>query len=172
MLTFLLHHFPALAGKRLHSISSSHRPPSTLTFPIRLTPPPPSPLPPPSQLLKPAHVVLVDSRRRTILVVLRGTHSHKDRLTCATAAGVPFHHTLLTEAGVRHIVLGYAHCGMVAAARALAAVLLPVLRAAIKRYPGYHVKVRGRGMPVGVVWNQHSELERLQYHQRCCCCLD
>ena len=124
----------------------------TPPLPPFLLPPPLSPaLPVPfPQLLKPAHAVLVDARRRTVLVVLRGTHSHKDRLTCATAAGVPFHHTLLTEAGVRHIVLGYAHCGMVAAARALAAVLLPVLRAAIKRYPGFHVKVRKGGCHVKV----------------------
>ncbi|CAI5524397.1 unnamed protein product [Closterium sp. Naga37s-1] len=97
-------------------------------------------------LLKPAFALIVDGRRRTVLVVVRGTHSTKDKLTCATGAVVPFHHTIMTDGGVRHIVLGYAHCGMVAAARAIAARCLPTLRQALARHPGFHVKVIGHSL--------------------------
>ncbi|CAI5949969.1 unnamed protein product [Closterium sp. NIES-65] len=101
---------------------------------------------PKAGLLKPAFAVIVDGRRRTVLVVVRGTHSTKDKLTCATGAVVPFHHTIMTDGGVRHIVLGYAHCGMVAAARAIAARCLPTLRHALARHPGFHVKVIGHSL--------------------------
>ncbi|CAI5470731.1 unnamed protein product [Closterium sp. Yama58-4] len=101
---------------------------------------------PKAGLLKPAFAVIVDGRRRTVLVVVRGTHSTKDKLTCATGAVVPFHHTIMTDGGVRHIVLGYAHCGMVAAARAIAARCLPTLRQALARHPGFHVKVIGHSL--------------------------
>ncbi|CAI5489856.1 unnamed protein product [Closterium sp. Naga37s-1] len=101
---------------------------------------------PKAGLLKPAFAVIVDGRRRTVLVVVRGTHSTKDKLTCATGAVVPFHHTIMMDGGVRHIVLGYAHCGMVAAARAIAARCLPTLRQALARHPGFHVKVIGHSL--------------------------
>ncbi|GJP77177.1 hypothetical protein CLOP_g7607 [Closterium sp. NIES-67] len=101
---------------------------------------------PKAGLLKPAFALIVEQRRRTVLLVVRGTHSTKDKLTCATGAVVPFHHTIMTDGGVRHIVLGYAHCGMVAAARAIAARCLPTLRQALARHPGFHVKLIGHSL--------------------------
>jgi hypothetical protein len=94
-----------------------------------------------SQLLKPAFTVLVDDKLECILLLIRGTHSVKDTLTAVTGAVVPFHHTVLDENGVSNIVLGYAHCGMVAAARWISQLAIPILLQAQKDYPTYKLKV-------------------------------
>ena len=94
-----------------------------------------------SQLLKPAFTILVDDKVQGILLLIRGTHSVKDTLTAVTGAIVPFHHTLLDEDGISNIVLGYAHCGMVAAARWIAQLAIPVLLQAQKDHPTYNLKV-------------------------------
>jgi hypothetical protein len=65
----------------------------------------------------------------------------KDTLTAATGAVVPFHHSLLDEGGVNKLVLGYAHCGMVAAARWIAKSITPSLREAVRQCPDYQIKV-------------------------------
>ncbi|GKE77476.1 hypothetical protein Tco_1543596, partial [Tanacetum coccineum] len=61
------------------------------------------------------------------LLLIRGTHSIKDTLTAATGAVVPFHHTVVHDGGVTDVKLGYAHCGMVAAARWIAKLAIPLL---------------------------------------------
>jgi hypothetical protein len=93
------------------------------------------------QLLKPAFTVLVDHDSQVILLLIRGTHSIKDTLTAVTGAVVPFHHTVLGDAGVVNLVLGYAHCGMVAAARWIAQLSTPYLLKALKDFPTYIIKV-------------------------------
>jgi hypothetical protein len=93
------------------------------------------------QLLKPAFTVLVDHDSQVILLLIRGTHSIKDTLTAVTGAVVPFHHTVLGNAGVVNLVLGYAHCGMVAAARWIAQLSTPHLLKALKDFPTYIIKV-------------------------------
>lgn len=65
----------------------------------------------------------------------------KDTLTAATGAVVPFHHTVVHEGGVRNLVLGYAHCGMVAAARWIAKLSTTCLINALGNYPDYKLKV-------------------------------
>jgi hypothetical protein len=65
----------------------------------------------------------------------------KDTLTAATGAVVPFHHSLLEEGGVNKLVLGYAHCGMVAAARWIAKNITPSLCEAVRQCPDYQIKV-------------------------------
>lgn len=93
------------------------------------------------QILKPAFTILADHRSRSFLLVIRGTHSIKDTLTAATGAVVPFHHTVVHEGGVSNLVLGYAHCGMVAAARWIARLATPCLLKALSIYPEYKLKV-------------------------------
>lgn len=93
------------------------------------------------QILKPAFTVIVDHKTRHFLLLIRGTHSIKDTLTAATGAVVPFHHSVVHEGGVSDVVLGYAHCGMVAAARWIAKLATPCLLEALDRYLGYKVKV-------------------------------
>jgi hypothetical protein len=66
----------------------------------------------------------------------------KDTLTAASGAVVPFHHSLLDEGGVSKLVLGYAHCGMVAAARWIARGITPCLLQALSQYPEYQIKVQ------------------------------
>ena len=93
------------------------------------------------QILKPAFTVLVDHKAKTFLLLIRGTHSIKDTLTAATGAVVPFHHTVVHEGGVSNLVLGYAHCGMVAAARWIAKLATPCLVKAFDDNPDYKIKV-------------------------------
>ena len=94
------------------------------------------------QILKPAFTIISDHKMRCILLLIRGTHSIKDTLTAATGAVVPFHHTVVHEGGVSDLVLGYAHCGMVAAARWIGKLATPCLIEALEKFPGYKVKVK------------------------------
>lgn len=95
------------------------------------------------QLLKPAFTILRDENSKCFLLLIRGTHSIKDTLTAATGAVVPFHHSVLEDGGIGNLVLGYAHCGMVAAARWIAKLSTPFLLKALEVYPDYEVKVGG-----------------------------
>lgn len=62
-------------------------------------------------------------------------------MTAATGAEVPFHHVVVQEGRVSNLVLGYAHCGMVVAARWIAKQAIPCLSKAIEQFPEYEVKV-------------------------------
>lgn len=93
------------------------------------------------QILKPAFTILVDHKTKRFLLLIRGTHSIKDTLTAATGAVVPFHHSVVHEGGVSNLVLGYAHGGMVAAARWIAKLATPRLLQALTSYPDYKLKV-------------------------------
>lgn len=93
------------------------------------------------QLLKPAFTILCDRNSKCILLLIRGTHSIKDTLTAATGAVVPFHHSVLHDGGIINLVLGYAHCGMVAAARWIAKLSTPFLLKSLEEYPSFNVKV-------------------------------
>lgn len=93
------------------------------------------------QILKPAFTILVNHKTKTFLLLIRGTHSIKDTLTAATGAVVPFHHTVVHEGGVSDVILGYAHCGMVAAARWIAKLATPVLLKALQSHPDYKLQV-------------------------------
>lgn len=56
-------------------------------------------------------------------------------------AVVPFHHTIFDKDGVSKLILGYAHCGMVAAARWIAAKASKKITEALKENPTYKLKV-------------------------------
>ena len=94
------------------------------------------------QILKPAFTILVDHKTKCFFLLIRGTHSIKDTLTAVTGAVVPFHHSVVHDGGVSNLVLGYAHCGMVAAARWIAKVATPCLHEALGKYPDYKLKVK------------------------------
>eukprot|EP01018_Ginkgo_biloba_P028079 Gb_32852 [translate_table: standard] len=104
---------------------------------------------PKAGLLKPAFTILVDDKSQCFLLLIRGTHSIKDTLTAVTGAVVPFHHTVLDEGGVSNLVLGYAHCGMVAAARWIAQLATPCLLKALAEYPDYRIKIVGHSLGGG-----------------------
>lgn len=104
---------------------------------------------PKAGILKPAFTILVDHKTKHFLLLIRGTHSIKDTLTAATGAVVPFHHTVVDEGGVSKLVLGYAHCGMVAAARWIAKLATPRLLEALSKYPDYKVKIVGHSLGGG-----------------------
>ncbi|KAG5555157.1 hypothetical protein RHGRI_012627 [Rhododendron griersonianum] len=104
---------------------------------------------PKAGLLKPAFTILCDKSSRSFLLLIRGTHSIKDTLTAATGAVVPFHHSVLHDGGISNLVLGYAHCGMVAAARWIAKLSTPCLLKALDEYPDYKVKIVGHSLGGG-----------------------
>lgn len=94
------------------------------------------------QLLKPAFTIISDHGTKCFLLLIRGTHSIKDTLTAATGAVVPFHHSVLHDGGISNLILGYAHCGMVAAARWIAKLSTPYLINALRDHPDYNIKVK------------------------------
>ncbi|XVE51840.1 hypothetical protein DITRI_Ditri02bG0073300 [Diplodiscus trichospermus] len=104
---------------------------------------------PKAGILKPAFTILIDHKTKCFLLLIRGTHSIKDTLTAATGAVVPFHHSVVQEGGVSDLVLGYAHCGMVAAARWIAKLATPCLIKALGQYPTYKVKIVGHSLGGG-----------------------
>lgn len=104
---------------------------------------------PKAGILKPAFTVLVDHKTKHFLLLIRGTHSIKDTLTAATGAVVPFHHTVVCEGGVSNLVLGYAHCGMVAAARWIAKLATPCLLTTLSKHPDYELKIVGHSLGGG-----------------------
>ncbi|URD85117.1 lipase class 3 family protein [Musa troglodytarum] len=104
---------------------------------------------PKAGILKPAFTILTDKSTKSILLLIRGTHSIRDTLTAATGAVVPFHHTLLYEGGISDLILGYAHCGMVAAARSIAKLATPCLLETLHEYPDYKLKIVGHSLGGG-----------------------
>ncbi|KAJ1407074.1 Mono-/di-acylglycerol lipase, N-terminal [Sesbania bispinosa] len=104
---------------------------------------------PKAGILKPAFTIIADHRMRCFLLLIRGTHSIKDTLTAVTGNVVPFHHSVVHQGGVSDLVLGYAHCGMVAAARWIAKLATPCLLEALSHYPDYKVKIVGHSLGGG-----------------------
>ncbi|XP_027368696.1 uncharacterized protein LOC113874682 [Abrus precatorius] len=104
---------------------------------------------PKAQLLKPAFTIIRDMQSKCFLLLIRGTHSIKDTLTAATGAVVPFHHSILNNGGISNLVLGYAHCGMVAAARWIAKLCTPTLLKALSECPDFKVKIVGHSLGGG-----------------------
>ncbi|CAI0467199.1 unnamed protein product [Linum tenue] len=101
---------------------------------------------PKAGILMPAFTIIRDDDTKHFLLLIRGTHSIKDTLTAVTGAVVPFHHSVLDDGGISNLVLGYAHCGMVAAARWIAKLSTPCLLKALDEYPEYRVKVVGHSL--------------------------
>lgn len=104
---------------------------------------------PKAGLMKPAFTIICDKDSKCFLLLIRGTHSIKDTLTSATGAVVPFHHSVLDDGGINYLVLGYAHCGMVAAARWIANLSKPFLLKGLAENPDYEVKVVGHSLGGG-----------------------
>ncbi|KAK6913730.1 Mono-/di-acylglycerol lipase, N-terminal [Dillenia turbinata] len=104
---------------------------------------------PKAGLLKPAFTIICDKVLKSFLLVVRGTHSIKDTLTAVTGAVVPFHHSVLHDGGISNLVLGYAHCGMVAAARWIAKLSTLTLLKALEEHPDYNIKIIGHSLGGG-----------------------
>ncbi|KAK7275573.1 hypothetical protein RIF29_16692 [Crotalaria pallida] len=104
---------------------------------------------PKAGILKPAFTVIVDHNLGCFLLLIRGTHSIKDTLTAVTGTVIPFHHSVVQQGGVSELVLGYAHCGMVAAARWIAKLATPCLLEALRHHPDYEVKIVGHSLGGG-----------------------
>lgn len=122
-------------------------------------------------LLKPAFTVLVDHHSQSILLLIRGTHSMKDTLTAVTGSVVPFHHAVMGDSGISNMVLGYAHCGMVAAARWIAQHSTSILTKALNDYPNFQIKVVGHSLGGGTAALLTYILrERLPYGSTNCVC--
>ncbi|KAG7013660.1 Sn1-specific diacylglycerol lipase alpha [Cucurbita argyrosperma subsp. argyrosperma] len=104
---------------------------------------------PKAGILKPAFTIIRDSNSKCFLLLIRGTHSIKDTLTAVTGAVVPFHHSVLHDGGISNLVLGYAHFGMVAAARWIAKLSTPRLLKGLDDFPDYKIKIVGHSLGGG-----------------------
>ncbi|KAL9390609.1 hypothetical protein Peur_019214 [Populus x canadensis] len=104
---------------------------------------------PKAGLLKPAFTIIHDKNSKQFLLLIRGTHGIKDTLTAATGAVVPFHHSVLHDGWISNLVLGYAHCGMVAAARWIAKISSPLLLRVHGEYPDHKIKIVGHSLGGG-----------------------
>ncbi|KAJ6889773.1 hypothetical protein NC651_023499 [Populus alba x Populus x berolinensis] len=104
---------------------------------------------PKAGLLKPSFTIIHDKNSKQFLLLIRGTHSIKDTLTAATGAVVPFHHSVLHDGWISNLVLGYAHCGMVAAARWIAKMSSPLLLRVHGEYPDHKIKIVGHSLGGG-----------------------
>jgi hypothetical protein len=82
-----------------------------------------------------------DSKSKCFLLIIRGATTTTDRLTAATGAEVPFHHVILNNGKVENLVLGRAHCGMLASARWISQLAIPCLHEELARCSDYEVKV-------------------------------
>uniref|UniRef100_A0A0D9XUZ2 Fungal lipase-type domain-containing protein n=1 Tax=Leersia perrieri TaxID=77586 RepID=A0A0D9XUZ2_9ORYZ len=103
-----------------------------------------------ARVMKPSFTIVRDGSTKSFILFIRGATSVKDRLTAATAAEVPFHHVLLKEGRVSNVVVGHAHCGMVAAARWIADQAIPCLNRAVEKFPDYRIKIIGHSMGAGI----------------------
>ncbi|WVZ61160.1 hypothetical protein U9M48_011075 [Paspalum notatum var. saurae] len=103
-----------------------------------------------ARLMQPSFALVCDNKSKCFLLFIRGAISTKERLTAATAAEVPFHHIILSEGQISNVVLGYAHCGMLAGARWIAKLVIPLLHNKIQEFPGYQIKVMGHSMGAGI----------------------
>ncbi|KAK9726881.1 hypothetical protein RND81_05G243300 [Saponaria officinalis] len=124
---------------------------------------------PKAGILKPAFTVLVDHKTKCFLLLIRGTHSIKDTLTAVTGAVVPFHHSVVHKGGVSNLVLGYAHCGMVAAARWIAKLATPCLVKALGENPDYKLKIVGHSLGGGTAALLTYILREQQELSSCSC---
>ncbi|KAL6638200.1 hypothetical protein ACP70R_025772 [Stipagrostis hirtigluma subsp. patula] len=102
------------------------------------------------RLMQPSFALVCDKRTKCFLLFIRGAISTKERLTAATSAEVPFHHIILSEGQISSVVLGYAHCGMLAAARWIAKLAIPHLHKKVQEFPDYQIKVMGHSMGAGI----------------------
>ncbi|KAL5203765.1 hypothetical protein ABZP36_008636 [Zizania latifolia] len=103
-----------------------------------------------ARVMKPSFTVVRDGSSKSFILFIRGATSVMDRLTAATAAEVPFHHVVLKEGRVSNVVLGHAHCGMLAAARWIADQAIPCLHRALEQFPDYRIKIIGHSMGAGI----------------------
>jgi hypothetical protein len=97
---------------------------------------------------KPAFVLFKDENVKSLLLVIRGTHSIKDSLTALTAHSSP-HHALRPD-GSGDVVVGYAHAGFLANARWLMKNATEELRKAREMNPNYEFMVVGHSLGGGV----------------------
>ncbi|KAH7543552.1 hypothetical protein FEM48_Zijuj02G0196100 [Ziziphus jujuba var. spinosa] len=86
-----------------------------------------------------------DKDSKYFLLLIRGTHSIKDTLTAASGVVVPFLSFILHDDGISNLVLVFAYCGMVVAARWIAQLNTPFFLKALDNYPDYKVKGQGYG---------------------------
>ncbi|KAJ0978550.1 hypothetical protein J5N97_014024 [Dioscorea zingiberensis] len=104
-------------------------------------------------LLRLLNLCLLFSKKPFYVFLESAGYSQADVLLQEAKAGVravvPFHHSVLDDGGVSNLVLGYAHCGMVAAAHWIAKCTTPVLLKALSQHPDYSIKIVGHSLGGG-----------------------
>ncbi|TVU23709.1 hypothetical protein EJB05_26088, partial [Eragrostis curvula] len=102
------------------------------------------------RVMKPSFTIVRDESTKCFLIFIRGAISTKERITAATAAEVPFHHSMLQDGRKSILVAGHVHCGMAAAARWIADQAIPCLSKAVEQFPDYRIKIIGHSMGASI----------------------
>ena len=97
-----------------------------------------------SELLKPLFLVVKDPSRHYLVVIVRGTTSLRDIFTSLSGTTKP-HHMSAADG----VVLGYAHFGMLAAARWIYKQARPVLDAFLTAHPTWRLRLVGHSLGGG-----------------------
>jgi hypothetical protein len=106
---------------------------------------------PTAGLVRPAYALLKDASLQRIVLVVRGTHSVRDVFTNLASAERP-HHLLVSKAdgsGGQELLTGYAHHGMLCAARWLVREVGPALAQALAANPGFEPLITGHSLGGG-----------------------
>ncbi|CAG9464936.1 unnamed protein product [Pedinophyceae sp. YPF-701] len=101
-----------------------------------------------AKMLHPAYWLVRDRATRLIVLVVRGTKSFSDTLTIMTGASRPFH-VLKGDPREKNVELGFAHHGIVPAARLLKNAIVHKLVSALAEHPGYGLLCVGHSLGGG-----------------------
>ncbi len=134
----------------------------------------------------PAHFVLRDVRRKTIVLCIRGTLSPKDILTdlCCTAEDFGSHEEILRETAddssyrIKYNYRGRAHQGMLESARGVAEATRKLIASELASKPDYDLVIVGHSLGKSCGTKAHQMLyvyiflhiQHLLYCRRWCCC--
>ena len=97
-----------------------------------------------SALLKPLFIVVKDTSRKALLLIVRGTTSLRDIFTSLSGTTKP-HHVV----GRDGVVLGYSHFGMLAAARWIHRQAKPTLEKFLEANPDWRLHLVGHSLGAG-----------------------
>ncbi|GHP12000.1 hypothetical protein PPROV_001072700 [Pycnococcus provasolii] len=97
-------------------------------------------------MLRPAYALFRDEAHKRFVLVIRGTHTMKDTMTCLMGQTLP-HHVLVRDAdGSARLVMGYAHAGMLTSARFILAQVLEELEARMEAEPEMELCLVGHSL--------------------------
>ena len=104
-----------------------------------------------SGMLKPAYLLIRDRELEEIVLVVRGTYTFKDTVTCLMGTTLPHHILRDNGAGENdvEVIMGHCHGGMLTAARWLFDQLAKIISSAVEDNPKWGLRVVGHSLGGG-----------------------